>query len=201
MIKYSENGLRIGDLWHHSTRIKASDEVYDANGFVKKGTMHISWCFWNDPNIEMINFKIYMGNRNVIETQSWEDMIQRLNVTGVVVKDDAGASLVFDMSSSGYGIHRIEVEYIDRDGWFKVNDGGTSIKEFTVEEGRKFYILILDEHGQYTVGFADPFRPIPLVQKRLILDIRKDEYTFEFMSSKQGKVVGAQNSKVFIKYA
>lgn len=208
MLHYNEHGQLVSTLWDFDTRIQASNEELATGGGLAVGRLDIGWLFWLESNIHMVRFQLTMDNGNKLAINDFEQLQQILgNTTGPDLTPN-GLTYYINKHTEGpeeesvpvvNGIKRLELEYHDYNGWIPVATSPASSFEFDVKPDMAFKILILDASNQYVVGYVDPFKPLPLIDNKLILDIRSTYYGVEFLSQTRAKITGSY-SKVFIKY-
>ena len=208
MLHYNEHGQLVSTLWDFDTRIQASNEELAIGGGLAIGRVDIGWLFWLEPNIHKVRFQLYTDAGLKIAIDDFEQLKSLLMAKEDPSLTPNGLTYYINRHTEGpeeepvpvtNGIKKLELEYHDYDGWIPVTVSPASTFEFNIKPDMAFKIMIVDASNQYVVGYVDPFKPLPLIDNKLILDIRSTYYGVEFLTQTRAKITGSY-SKVFIKY-
>ena len=203
-MKYSNAGNRLTDLWSVDTRIKASNERLDSKGGLVEGRIDIGFPFWNIEGFDDIRYYLHLSNGTNLEYTDVPTMLLAINSKYPPVLTDSGTVIEFRMSAD-IGIKRLELEYMNNEGWIKVFDGDTngtaSQHTFEVIPEKPFKIII-QEGTDYEEFVMTTDVPINLIQRKFRVDFRGAEAEISTPAYNQCtfKIIGRNLDKLWMKY-
>ena len=203
-MNYSDNGNKLTDLWTVGTRIKSSDERLDDKGGLLEGRIDIGYAFWNIQGFDDIKYYLHLSNGSKLEYTDVPTMLLAINSKYPPVLGAHGTVIEFRMSSE-VGILKLELEYMNNEGWLKVFDGSTdgtaSQHTFDVIPDKPFKVII-QEGFDYEEFIMTNDVPINLIKRKFRVDFRGAEAEISTPQPNQCtfKITGRNLDKLWIKY-
>ena len=188
-LTYKNKGYKVDDLWTVDTRIVSSFDNVNQYGGLEAGRLDIEWTYWKDKTISphkwIISKKSGLGGLDeYVECDSIETVAAQLGAINPINYRTDGITLEFKVDEDGRltkGITRLELVYLDKDGWIKLNEraiGATQTPLLTIMNGVDFDLLIKDRGSNVIYNYrVDATVPYPMSNVKF--DLGKHTVTFQ----------------------
>ena len=203
-MNYSDAGNKLTDLWTVETRVSASNERLDDKGGLLEGRIDIGFAFWNIEGFDDIKYYLHLSNGSKLEYTDVPTMLLAINSKYNPILSPTGTVIEFRMSSE-VGILKLELEYMNNEGWVKVFDGSTdgtaSQHQFDIIPDKPFKVII-QEGFDYEEFIMTNDIPINLIKRKFRVDFRGAEAEISTPQPNQClfKITGRNLDKLWIKY-